>query len=160
MLESVTMAEGPVVTEAEIAEGLRSLGLSESSSVLVHASLRSFGYVDGGAEAVCRALVRTCGTVMTLAGSGDVTRLPAPPGLVRPHNAYVNAESWESFDEALTRAVPFSPDLPVDETDWSGDRPVGGARALALLLVGCGRSDAGCEESPGTVRHEQERPGT
>lgn len=118
MLESLTMGEVSVVTEAEIAEGLRSLELSESSSVLVHASLRSFGYVDGGADAVCRALVETCGTVMMLAGSGDLTRLPAPPGLVRPHNACHTAESWASFDDAMARAVPFSPDLPVD--GWLG----------------------------------------
>jgi hypothetical protein len=32
MLESVAMGEGPVVTDAEIAEGLRRLGLSASSS--------------------------------------------------------------------------------------------------------------------------------
>ncbi|WP_115850313.1 hypothetical protein [Thermasporomyces composti] len=55
----------------------------------MHASPRSFGHVDGGAEAVCRALVRTCGTVMMLAGSDDVTRLPAPLSLVRAHNAHV-----------------------------------------------------------------------
>ena len=67
---------------------------------------------------MCKALVGTCGTVMMLAGSGDLTRVPAPPGLVRPHNAYYTAESWDSFDEALAAAVPFSPDLPVD--GWLG----------------------------------------
>ncbi len=51
---------------------------------------------------------------MMLAASWDHTGdLPAPPGLIRPHNAYFNAESWESFDDALAGAVPFSPDLPV-----------------------------------------------
>jgi hypothetical protein len=49
------MDDGVVVTEDEIAEGLGRLGLDSTSSVLVHASLRSFGRVDGGAEAVCRA---------------------------------------------------------------------------------------------------------
>nr|WP_092890830.1 AAC(3) family N-acetyltransferase [Actinopolymorpha cephalotaxi] len=112
------MDTGRAVTERDVAEGLRNLGLNESSSVIVHASLRSFGHVDGGADAVCRALVGTCGTVMMLAGSGDLTRVPAPPGLVRPNNAYYTAESWESFDAALAGAVPFSPDLPVDR--WLG----------------------------------------
>ncbi|NYH91226.1 aminoglycoside N3'-acetyltransferase [Actinopolymorpha rutila] len=54
LIESSAMAEGAVVTEDEIAAGLRRLGLNESSSVIVHASLRSFGHVDGGAPAVCR----------------------------------------------------------------------------------------------------------
>ena len=112
------MAEAAVVTEDEIAAGLRRLGLNGSSSVIVHASLRSFGHVDGGADAVCRALIGTCGTVMMLAGSGDLTRVPAPPGLVRPRNAYYTAESWESFDEALANAVSFSVGLPVDR--WLG----------------------------------------
>lgn len=108
------MGDGVVVTESEIAAGLRRLGLHESSSVIVHASLRSFGHVDGGADAVCRALVETCGTVMMLAASWDhAGHLPAPPGLVRPHNAYYNAESWESFDQALAGATAFTTDLPV-----------------------------------------------
>ncbi|TWD84087.1 aminoglycoside 3-N-acetyltransferase [Kribbella amoyensis] len=112
------MGAGRVVSEAEIAEGLRSLGLTSASSVLVHASLRSFGEVEGGAEAVCRALVETCGTVMMVAGTWDHTGLPAPPGLVRPDNAYYNADTWADFDDALAAAVPFSSDLPVDR--WLG----------------------------------------
>jgi aminoglycoside 3-N-acetyltransferase len=112
------MDDGGIVTEDEIAEGLGRLGLDSTSSVLVHASLRSFGRVDGGAEAVCRALVGTCGTVMMISGTWDLTGVAAPPGLVRPHNAYYNAETWAAFDEALGSAVPFTPDLPVDR--WLG----------------------------------------
>ena len=51
-------------TEQEIIEGLRALELDESASVIVHSSLRSFGHVEGGALAVCRALVAVCGTVL------------------------------------------------------------------------------------------------
>jgi aminoglycoside 3-N-acetyltransferase len=112
------MSDERVVSEAEIGQGLRELGLNSASSVLVHASLRSFGRVEGGAEAVSRALVETCGTVLMVSGTWDLTGVPAPPGLVRPHNAYYNAESWEAFDEALGHAVPFSPKLPVDR--WLG----------------------------------------
>ena len=118
MIESSAMDANRALTEHDIAEGLRDLGLNQSSSVVVHASLRSFGQVAGGADAVCRALVGTCGTVMMLAGGGDFTRVPAPPGLVRPHNAYYTAESWDGFDAALAGAVPFSVDLPVDR--WLG----------------------------------------
>lgn len=107
-----------MVTETQIVDGLRALGLNGSSSVLVHASLRSFGEVSGGAAAVCRALTRVCGTVLMVAGTWDRTGVPAPPGLSRPHNAQLAAESWSEFDQALAAAVPFTPDLPVD--GWLG----------------------------------------
>ncbi|WP_185442294.1 AAC(3) family N-acetyltransferase [Kribbella qitaiheensis] len=46
----------------------------------MHSSLRPFGLVEGGTEAVCRALTRTCGTVMMISGTWDLTGIPAPPG--------------------------------------------------------------------------------
>ncbi len=103
-----------VVTQEQIATGLRSLGLDSSSAVIVHASLRSFGTVEGGAPAVCQALVDVCGTVLTTAGTWESTGLPAPPGLVRPLNAFTPAATWVEFDAALEEAHPFSYDLPVD----------------------------------------------
>lgn len=102
------------ISEHTIGEGLRALGLNETSAVIVHSSLRSFGQVDGGALAVCRALRAVCGTVLLPAASWDLTGVPAPPGLVRPTNAVRIAETWHEFDMALARAVPFSPDLAVD----------------------------------------------
>jgi aminoglycoside 3-N-acetyltransferase len=106
------------VTAGEIADGLRQLGLGGGSSVLVHSSLSSFGYVEGGAEAVCQALTEVCGTVMMPAGTWDLTGVPAPPGLVRPHNAFWTAESWADFDDKLSKATVFNPDAPVDR--WLG----------------------------------------
>ena len=106
------------VTEESISDGLSKLGLDASSAVIVHSSLRSFGHVVGGADAVCRALASVCGTVMVPAGTWDLTGLPAPPGLVRPHNAYYSSASWPDFDRAVAGATPFSPGLPVD--GWLG----------------------------------------
>jgi aminoglycoside 3-N-acetyltransferase len=104
-----------LVTEKDIVDGLQSIGLDHTSNVLVHASLRSFGCVEGHALSVCKALVSVCGTVMMSAGSWDLTGLPVlPPGLVRPFNACRTAESWEAFDAAVTRATPFRDDLPID----------------------------------------------
>ncbi|MDN5725212.1 MAG: AAC(3) family N-acetyltransferase, partial [Propionibacteriales bacterium] len=85
---------------------------------VVHASVRSFGPVEAGAETVVAALQRVCGTVMMMAGSWGLTVLPAPPGLVRPHNAYWNAEGWADFDERLHSATPYQLDLPVSA--WLG----------------------------------------
>ncbi|HEU5484317.1 MAG TPA: AAC(3) family N-acetyltransferase [Microlunatus sp.] len=106
------------VDRADIAAGLARLGLDRGSSVVVHASLSSFGHVDGGAAGVVAALSQTCGTVAMMAGAGDLTGLPAPPGLVRPHNAYRNAASWDDFDRQVAAAAPYRPDLPVSR--WLG----------------------------------------
>jgi aminoglycoside 3-N-acetyltransferase len=103
-----------MVSVEEIADGLRRLGLGRSSSVIVHSSLKSFGYVDGGAEAVCEALTETCGTVLAPAGTWDLTGIGPPPGIARPHNAYDPPATWEIFDEQLDRATAFSLDLPID----------------------------------------------
>lgn len=106
---------GIVVTMFEIVEGLRSAGLGTTSTAVVHSSLRSFGTVDGGAATVADALVAVCGTVVVPSGTWDLTGVPAPPGLVRPNNAVLNAGSWEEFDLAVDNAVPFSDDLPIDK---------------------------------------------
>ena len=110
-----------LVTTDDIADGLRRLGLERSSRVIVHSSLSSFGYVDGGAEAVCQAVVETCGTVVMPGGTWDFTGIAPPPGTVRPHNAYEPAASWQEFDRSLAAATAFTPELSVDR--WLGRIP-------------------------------------
>jgi aminoglycoside 3-N-acetyltransferase len=53
------MSDSPTAraTAADIAAGLRRLGLSPGDGVMVHSSLKSFGHVRGGPEAVIRALM-------------------------------------------------------------------------------------------------------
>jgi aminoglycoside 3-N-acetyltransferase len=45
------------LTRADIISGLRNLGLEAGSGVMVHSSLKSFGWVEGGAKAVIKALI-------------------------------------------------------------------------------------------------------
>jgi len=104
-----------MITADNIIQGLQALGLQRSSTVVVHASLRSFGPIEGGAEAVCQALLDTCGTLLLPAGTWDITGVPAPPGLLRPHNAADSAETWQEFDAALSDAEPYADDLPIDK---------------------------------------------
>lgn len=52
----------PVVTRSEIVKGLRELGIEKGDQVLVHSSLSSFGYVEGGAASVIEALLEAVGT--------------------------------------------------------------------------------------------------
>lgn len=54
------------VTQADIAAGLRSLGLAAGDTVMVHSSLSSFGHVEGGAPAVVRALLEVLTETGTL----------------------------------------------------------------------------------------------
>lgn len=49
------------VYKKDIKAGLRKLGLKKGDSVGVHSSLRSFGHVEGGADAVIDALLETVG---------------------------------------------------------------------------------------------------
>lgn len=106
----------PHLTGEDIAQGLQSLELDIASCVMVHTSLSAFGHVEGGAGTVCRALLRTCGTVMMPAFTFDSSGLPfAPPGLLRPNNAYFNAQSWDEFDTSVHDTRPFSSNAPVDD---------------------------------------------
>jgi aminoglycoside 3-N-acetyltransferase len=113
---AVTSAERSQVSSRDIIAGLQQFGLPADAVVMVHSSLSSFGHVAGGARTVVDALRQVCGTVVMLAGSGDLTRLHAPPGLIRPNNAYFNASSWAEFDEAVAKATPYRPNLPVDRS--------------------------------------------
>ena len=54
------------VSRAEMIEGFRSLGLKEGQVALVHSAMRTFGYVDGGAETIVDALLEVLGPDGTL----------------------------------------------------------------------------------------------
>ncbi|WP_020390727.1 AAC(3) family N-acetyltransferase [Kribbella catacumbae] len=102
------------IVRGDIAAGLDRLGLGKRSAVIVHSSLSSFGRVDGGAEAVCEALLEVCGSVLMPAATSDHTGIDPPPGLRRPLNAYEPCATWELFDEQLASATQYSPELPID----------------------------------------------
>lgn len=79
------------------------LGLS-GRDVAVHSSLRSFGYVNGGAETVVQSLLAVCGTVLmpTFCGIG---RTNAPDG-DRPK---LNAWDYSSGNIGADPVTPFDP---------------------------------------------------
>ena len=54
-----------VVGKADIVRGLRHLGVKAGDAILAHSSLKSFGRVEGGAEAVVDALLETVGPTGT-----------------------------------------------------------------------------------------------
>ncbi|HOJ09992.1 MAG TPA: AAC(3) family N-acetyltransferase [Clostridiales bacterium] len=54
------------LNKSDIINGLRKLGLSDGDHVMVHSSLKSFGYVEGGANTVIDAVLETIGSDGTM----------------------------------------------------------------------------------------------
>ena len=50
-----------VILKADIKRKLKEIGLESGDNVIVHTSLKSMGYVCGGAQAVIEALIETVG---------------------------------------------------------------------------------------------------
>jgi len=61
-MESENQKDLITVDQEEIVAGLHRLGLSSGDRVMVHSSLRSFGYVQGGAATVIAALMEVLGS--------------------------------------------------------------------------------------------------
>jgi aminoglycoside N3'-acetyltransferase len=66
------------VTQNEIEEGLRGLGLRRGDAVEVHSSLSSFGWVEGGATTVIEALMNVVGKEGALVMSAYPVSPPVP----------------------------------------------------------------------------------
>jgi aminoglycoside N3'-acetyltransferase len=66
------------LTQAEIVDGLKKLGLNRGVAVEVHSSLSSLGYVDGGASAVIKALMEVVGEEGAIVMSAYLVTLPLP----------------------------------------------------------------------------------
>ena len=61
-----TTGQKPHVTKKDIKQGLAAVGLKKDDICFVHSSLSSFGYVQGGADAVIDALLETTGSAGTV----------------------------------------------------------------------------------------------
>ncbi len=77
-----------MITKEIIINGLKELGLKQGDAVLVHSSLSSFGYLDGGADTVIDAILETVGNegtvlVPTLTGSEKLSAENPPVFNVR-----------------------------------------------------------------------------
>lgn len=77
----------PIVTQADILAALRDLGVAPGVGLMVHSSLKSFGYVEGGAAAVIAALmeaVTPAGTLLLPTFNHGVPFEPGGPGYFHP----------------------------------------------------------------------------
>jgi aminoglycoside 3-N-acetyltransferase len=94
-------------TRASLAEDLRRLGVGQGDVLLVHASLRSLGYVVGGSVAVVQALfdaVGRAGTVVVPAQTATQNREPSRYDAPSLDEAWwpLIREHLPAFDPAVT----------------------------------------------------------
>jgi len=94
-----------MITRDEIAEGFRALGVRLGEVLLVHSSLKSFGQVDGGADAVIDGLLDALGPegtllVPTLTGHEELS--PENP----PHVDLRTAPCWVGIIPETLRQRP------------------------------------------------------
>lgn len=97
-----------LVTTEALAQGLAELGLGRGDCVLVHCSLRSFGYVVGGVQSLYLALRRTLGTGGTLVVPSFTPQLHHPTTWRTPDlaaGAHRVLDAVPAFDPRLTPAA-------------------------------------------------------
>ena len=106
------------VSQEQIAHAIQALGLSKKP-LAVHASLRSFGIVEGGAESVVRAILQEGCTLLVPAFSSAYEA--AAPLDMRPERNGCGDYSWMappaaagSSEAALDSYVPSSSELDRD----------------------------------------------
>ncbi|MGP2442029.1 aminoglycoside N(3)-acetyltransferase [Streptomyces sp. JW3] len=94
---------GPLVTRGTLAGGLRALGVRSGETLLVHSSLRSLGWVCGGAVAVVQGLLDALGPDGTLVVPAQTADLSDPALWENPP---VPEEWWPAIRSAMP---PYDP---------------------------------------------------
>jgi aminoglycoside 3-N-acetyltransferase len=96
-----------MVTYSDLKLGLTRLGLT-SSPVIVHASLKAFGYVEGGPDTMLRILLASARSVVMPAFTYKTMLTPE----VGPPN---NGITYGRESDLNKMAEPFDPDMPADK---------------------------------------------
>lgn len=93
-------------TRAALVEALHALGLRHGDRVMVHASLRAVGPVEGGPEAVLEALLSAIGPKGTLMAYVSWDRSPYAETLDGAQLSPEEKHAWPAFDPATANAYP------------------------------------------------------
>jgi aminoglycoside 3-N-acetyltransferase len=112
--DAIRASDGPV-TVPSLVRDLGELGVERGMALLVHSSLRSLGWVCGGAPAVVLALEESVGVDGTIVMPAQSTALSDPAGWRNPP---VPRSWWPAIRATMP---PFDPDLT--PTEWMGAVP-------------------------------------
>ncbi len=93
-------------TRDSLANALRALGLRPGDLVMVHASLKAVGPVDGGPGAVLGALLDAIGPEGTLMAFVSWDRSPYEETLGENRLTAAEKEAWPAFDPAIAGTYP------------------------------------------------------
>ena len=95
-----------VITKQEIKNKLKSAGLTEKDTVIVHTSLSSIGYVCGGAQAIIEALIETVGNDGTIVMPAQSWKNLDPEAGVHwtadESDWQIIRDNWPAFDKNIT----------------------------------------------------------
>ena len=94
----------PILTQKNIVDILTELDIKRGDTVLVHSSLKSLGYVIGGAEAVINAIIDRVGEKGTIIMPTQTIELSDPSTWLYPP---VAPEFWDIIRKAL---LPYNKD--------------------------------------------------
>jgi aminoglycoside 3-N-acetyltransferase len=168
----------------ELTKQWKSTGLKQGDNILIHSSLKSFGYVQGGASAVIRSLLDTIGEegtllVPTLTGQRedsiscppafDVLQTKSWTGIIpetvrnmeiakRSLHPTHSAAAIGSRRDYLTDGHEESKS-PCDESSpYYKNSRIGGHIILAGVDQESNTSIHSCEEIAGVIYHLQEEP--
>lgn len=95
-----------IATRADLVRALRALGVCDGDTVMVHASLRALGPVEGGPAGVARALVEAVGDGGTLMAYVSWDRSPYEATLGGRALAPAERAAWPAFDPATAEPYP------------------------------------------------------
>ena len=127
----------PSVASAALRRAVRALGLA-GRPVCVHASLRSFGWVEGGARTVVDAFLAEGCTVLVPAFA-SAFRAPPPAGWWLPQNAWAPGAGADAAPGAAAADTPDTPEI---------DRDLGAVPAAVVATPGRRRGRTPPTRSP------------
>ncbi len=97
------------VTKQDIVEGLHRSGLKSGDHLIAHGSLKSFGFVVGGAETVVQAILEVIGKEGTLMAPAQTWKNLDPETGVHwdvPKSQWqMIRDEWPAFDKAVTPSI-------------------------------------------------------
>jgi aminoglycoside 3-N-acetyltransferase len=110
------------VRRSELAAGIRAIGVAEGDVVFVHTSMRSLGWVVGGAESVVNALLDAVGPHGTVAAVASWSDIPLRMDEWEPARRRAYLEEMPGFDPEHSEANPLYGRLPERLRSWPGSR--------------------------------------